>query len=108
MTIPLGLAFPLADLVVPVPDGIASRVLAKEAGGSLALFAFDTGQSLSAHTSPGEACLLVIDGHFSLTVGADRIEASGGTIVRLPAGVPHSVEAATAGRMLLFMLKRQV
>ncbi|MGE0448996.1 MAG: cupin domain-containing protein [Vicinamibacterales bacterium] len=107
MTIPSDAAFALRDLVAATPDGIASRVLSKEAGGSLTLFAFDAGQGLSEHVSPAEALILVTEGTFSLTVGVTRIEATANTAVRLPAGVPHSVEASTAGRMLLFMLKVQ-
>ena len=37
----------------------------------------------------------MLDGTFSLTVGGIAVEASTGTIVRLPAGIPHAVEALT-------------
>ena len=105
MTIPHREALPLQDLVVLTPDGIASRVLAKEAGGSLTLFAFDAGQGLSEHTSPAEAVVVVLDGTFSVTIAGHSVEAAAGTVVRLPAATPHSVAATTAARMLLVMLK---
>ena len=44
-----GQALRLSDLVVPTPDGIASRVLGKTSGGNLTLFAFDAGQCATEH-----------------------------------------------------------
>jgi hypothetical protein len=44
--IPPSQAFVLADLVAVADHGIASRVLAKNGGGNVTLFAFDTGEGL--------------------------------------------------------------
>jgi quercetin dioxygenase-like cupin family protein len=95
----------LQTLIVPTPQGIASRVLAKNAGGTVTLFAFDAGQALSEHTAPFDALVLVLDGSFTLTIGGQPVEARPGTVVRMPAGVPHAVEAVGASRMLLVMLR---
>jgi len=95
----------LGALVAGAPDGIASRVLVKTGGGSLTLFAFDRGQALTEHTSPYEATVLVLEGSMTLTIGGSRMTAGPGTIVRMPANVPHAVEAAEASRMLLIMLR---
>lgn len=92
-------------LITPSPQGIASRVLAKTAGGNLTLFAFDTGQGLTEHTSPFEALVVVLDGTLLLTIGGAPVTASAGAIVRMPANVPHAVEASEAARMLLIMLR---
>ncbi len=96
---------PLATLVTPTAQGIASRVLGKTPGGSLTIFAFDAGQGLSEHTSPFEAFVLVLEGALTLTVGGTPVRATPGTIVRLPADVPHAVDAAEPSRMLLVMLR---
>jgi len=103
--IPPAEALALADLITPVADGIASRVLAKTTGGTVTLFAFDQGQGLSEHTTPFDALVLVLDGDLRLDVGGVTVSASPGTVVRLPAGVPHAVDARLASRMLLLMLK---
>ncbi len=103
--IPAAEALALADLITPVADGIASRVLAKAAGGTVTLFAFDRGQGLSEHTTPFDALVLVLDGELRLDVGGAAVVAAPGTVVRLPASVPHAVEARQASRMLLLMLK---
>ena len=104
-TIPAGEPFPLADLITPTPHGIASRVLARTGGGNLTLFAFDAGEALSEHTTPFDALVIVLEGSLSLTIGGVKVAGAPGTIVRMPANVPHAVEALTATRMLLIMLK---
>lgn len=104
-TIPEATVLALADLITPTEHGIASRVLARSGGGNVTLFAFDKGESLTEHTSPFEALALTLEGSLSLTIGGNRVETRAGTIVRLPANVPHAVDAPVAARMLLVMLK---
>jgi quercetin dioxygenase-like cupin family protein len=103
--IPAAEALPLHALVNPVEQGIASRVLAKTSGGNLTLFAFDAGQGLTEHTSPFNALVLVLEGTITLTIGGATVRAAPGTIVRMPADVPHALEAEEPVRMLLIMLR---
>lgn len=98
-------ALRLADLIAPAEHGIASRVLAKNAGGNVTLFAFDAGEGLSEHTAPFDALVLTLEGALALTIGGRDVTAIPGTIVRMPAGVPHAVNAVEASRMLLVMLR---
>ena len=100
-----GEALSLHDLITPTDDGIASRVLSKTSGGSLTLFAFDAGQGLTEHTSPFEALVMVLEGACTLTVGGAPVHATPGTVVRMPADVPHALEAIDATRLLLVMLR---
>jgi quercetin dioxygenase-like cupin family protein len=104
-TLPPAAPVRLSSLVDVQADGIASRVLMKTGGGSVTLFAFDSGQGLSEHTSPFDALVLVLDGAFTITVGGVSTTAPDGTIVRLPAAVPHAMQAGPASRMLLVMLR---
>jgi quercetin dioxygenase-like cupin family protein len=104
-TIPASEALALAELVTPTPQGIASRVLAKNSGGNVTLFAFDEGQGLSEHTAPFDALVLVLNGALSLTIGGTKVHASPGTIVRMAANVPHALDALEPTRMLLVMLR---
>ena len=104
-TIPEATVLQLDELITPTEHGIASRVLARSAGGNVTLFAFDAGESLTEHTTPFDALALTLDGGLMLTIGGNRVETAPGTIVRLPANVPHAVDAAVASRMLLIMLK---
>lgn len=104
-TIPESIALSLETLITPTEHGIASRILSKTAGGSLTLFAFDGGQGLAEHTAPFDALVLVLSGRFVLTIGGVEVVATAGTVVRMPAGVPHALEAPEPSRMLLNMLK---
>jgi quercetin dioxygenase-like cupin family protein len=104
-TIDAGEAFRLIDLIAPAPHGIASRVLAKTSGGNVTLFAFDAGEGLSEHTAPFDALALVLDGAMTLIIGGNPVTAAPGSIVRMPANVPHAVTADAASRMLLIMLR---
>jgi quercetin dioxygenase-like cupin family protein len=104
-TLPGAEALPLQSLITPTEAGIASRVLAKASGGNVTLFAFDAGQSLTEHTSPFEALVLVLEGEIALTIGGAPVRATPGTIVRMPGNVPHAVDAVAPSRMLLVMLR---
>ena len=95
----------LAALVTPTTAGVASRVLARTGGGNVTLFAFDAGQGLEEHTSPFDALVLVLEGEMVLTIGGTAVRATPGTVVRMPGGVPHGLEAPQATRMLLVMLR---
>lgn len=103
--IPEAEALSLHALITPTDHGIASRVLARSAGGNVTLFAFDAGQGLTEHTTAFDALALVLDGALTLTIGGKAVEAATGTVVRLPANVPHAVDATVAARMLLVMLR---
>ena len=104
-TIPSAEALPLANLITPTAGGIASRVLAKNGGGNVTLFAFDAGEGLSEHTTPFDALVITLEGSLTLTIGGQPVAAAPGTIVKLPANVPHAVDAAAPARMLLIMLR---
>lgn len=104
-TIPESTALPLESLITPTPHGIASRILSKTGGGSLTLFAFDTAQGLAEHAAPFDALVMVLDGKLLLTIGGVEVTATPGTVVRMPAGVPHAVDAPEPSRMLLTMLR---
>lgn len=103
--IPAAEALLLQSLVSPTEQGIASRVLAKTSGGNITLFAFDAGQGLTEHTSPFDALVMVLEGALTLTIGGAPVRATPGTIVRMPADVPHALDAPEPTRMLLVMLR---
>ena len=104
-SIPHSQAFDLSGLIALPDHGIASRVVAKTSGGNVTLFAVDAGEGLSEHTAPFDALVLVIEGELTLTIGGQAVGARSGGIVRLPAHVPHAVDAAVPTRMLLVMLR---
>ena len=106
-SIPPAEALALATLIAPTEEGIASRVLAKTSGGTVTLFAFDEGQGLSEHTAPFDALAMVLAGALDMTIGHQPVRAVPGTIVRMPANVPHALDASEPTRMLLVMLRER-
>ena len=105
VTIPAAEVLALDSLLTYAEQGIASRVLAKTAGGNVTLFAFDAGQGLSEHTAPFDALVFVVEGALALTIGGRAVVATAGAVVRMPADVPHALEARERTRMLLVMLR---
>jgi quercetin dioxygenase-like cupin family protein len=61
----------------------------------------------SEHTSPYDAVVLVADGRAVLTIGGQEKQAESGQNIIMPAGVPHSVEAAEKFKMLLIMIRNK-
>ena len=102
--LPAAEALSLQSLVTPTAQGIASRVLARTTAGNITLFAFDAGQGLTEHSSPFDALVMVLEGALTLTIAGRPVRAVPGTIVRMPADVPHAVDAPESARMLLIML----
>jgi quercetin dioxygenase-like cupin family protein len=88
-----------------VPGSIVSRTLVKNPAGTVTLFSFDAGQSLSEHTAPFDALVQILDGKAELTIGGKAVLASAGQTVLMPANVPHAVHAVERFKMLLVMVR---
>jgi quercetin dioxygenase-like cupin family protein len=87
-------------------DGaIVSRTLLKRAGGTITLFAFDAGQTLSEHTTPFDAIAHVLEGEALITIAGTPIGVTTGELILLPANQPHAVAATTRFKMLLTMIR---
>jgi quercetin dioxygenase-like cupin family protein len=95
----------LAELLALQPHSIASRVIARSAGGNVTLFAIDSGEGLSEHSAPFDALVVVLEGEMRITIGGNGVTAAAGQVVLMPANVPHALEAQAPTRMLLIMLK---
>lgn len=87
-------------------DGaVVSRILLKRDGGSVTLFAFDEGQSLSEHTAPFDALAHVLEGEALITIAGVPLTVRAGDLVLMPANQPHAVAAAKRFKMLLTMIR---
>jgi quercetin dioxygenase-like cupin family protein len=101
----LGKAQALAELVEYAKDSIVSKAILNKSVGTLTLFAFDAGQSLSEHTAPYDAVVQVLDGSARLRIGGQDKIVSEGQIIIMPANVPHAVNAEERFKMLLTMVR---
>lgn len=82
-----------------------SRVLLKNKGGTVTLFAFDKGESLSEHTAPFEALVFVINGEAEVEIAGKPFIVEAGETINLPGNIPHAVKAPTRLKMLLTMIR---
>jgi quercetin dioxygenase-like cupin family protein len=95
----------LAESVEYQPGSIVSKQLIGKSTGTLTLFAFDQGQSLSEHTAPFDAFVQVLDGQGLITIsGVDHTVKTGEMII-MPAGQPHAVRAVEKFKMMLVMIR---
>jgi quercetin dioxygenase-like cupin family protein len=100
-------ASPVATLTLAdYQDGaVVSRTLLKRGGGTVTLFAFDEGQSLSEHTAPFDAIAHVLDGEALITIAGVPLTLRAGDVVLMPANAPHAVHAQSRFKMLLTMIR---
>lgn len=101
----LSIPQPLAEMVDYDPDSVTSRVIFREPGGTMTVFAFASGQGLPEHTNPNHAIVQVLEGSVSVRVADETHHVEAGQIVHLPPTVPHALLPGSAFKMLLTLVK---
>lgn len=92
--------------LVDYQDGaVVSRTIVKKSTGSVTLFAFDGGETLSEHTSPFDAMVQILDGKGEFTIEGQPFHLSQGQMLIMPADKPHAVTATERFKMLLTMIR---
>jgi quercetin dioxygenase-like cupin family protein len=84
---------------------IVSKILLKNEAGNVTLFAFDLGQGLTEHTSSFDALVQCLEGKINIKVGKDNFIVSTGEMLKLPATIPHALNAVEKTKMILIMIK---
>lgn len=95
----------LADLVDYQSEAVVSRTLLKQKSGSVTVFAFDAGQSLSEHTVPHDALVQLIDGVAKITIGGTPHRLVAGDAIVMPGNVAHAVHAEERFKMVLTLIR---
>ena len=95
----------VVDLLHYQDGSIVSRMLLKNKGGTVTLFAFDTGEGLSEHTAPFDALVVVTDGEAEVEIAGESFKVRQGETIILPANQPHAVKATTKFKMILIMIR---
>jgi len=106
--IPFSTPVEIIDLVDYEEGRVVSRTLSSKSHVNITLFAFDKDEEISAHTSPGDAMVQVLDGEALINIDGKKIKATKGQVVVMPANVPHSVTAQSRFKMLLTVVKQPV
>jgi len=106
--IPFSTPVDIVQLVDYEEGRVVSRTLSSKPHVNITLFAFDKDEEISAHTSPGDAMVQVLDGEALININGEKITAIKGQVVVMPANVPHSVTACSRFKMLLTVVKQPV
>lgn len=97
----------LTDLLQYQEASIVSRVLLKNKGGTVTLFAFDKGEGLSEHTAPFDALVVNVDGEADIWIAGESFRLRQGETITLPANRPHAVKAESRFKMILIMIRAE-
>ncbi|HOL35264.1 MAG TPA: cupin domain-containing protein [bacterium] len=95
----------LKDTLKYQKDAIVSKEIIKKETGTITLFAFDKGQSLSEHIAPFDALVYVVDGSVEITISGLAYVLKKGQMIIMPAGEPHALKAIEKFKMLLVMIR---
>lgn len=96
----------LKELVKYDENKVVSLTLSQNDAISITVFAFAQGEGLSTHTAPGDALVNVLDGEAEITINGVLHFLKAGECIVMPAGIPHSLEAKKAFKMLLTIVKK--
>lgn len=91
----------LKDLIDYDKEKANNKFLVHNGGVILALFAFEKGQGLAKHSSPGEALVTVLEGEGRFTIDEKEYKVKKNESIVLPAEVPHAVDADEKFKMFL-------
>lgn len=100
-----GVAVTLTDLLDYQDDAVVSRTIIDKKTGTLTLFSFDEGQSLSEHTAPFDALVYILDGEAEVTISGNSLQLKEGEVVVMPANEPHALRATKRFKMMLVMIR---
>lgn len=103
--IPHAQPFPLNQQVEYQPGKVVSLTLAQQPGAGITLFAFDAGEAISTHAAGGDAMATILEGTAQITIDGTPHTLNTGEAIIMPAGIPHSVQAITAFKMYLVVVK---
>jgi quercetin dioxygenase-like cupin family protein len=99
-------AIDLAGMMEFQPGKVISATFVQNDAVSITLFAFAKGEGLSTHAASGDAMVYILDGTVELTIGGDKVTATKGQMVVMPANIPHALDAVDDFKMLLTVVRQ--
>ena len=96
----------ILDSLLDYQEGsVVSRALINKDVGTVTLFSFDKGESLSEHTAPFDALVYVFDGEAEIIISKEKFHLKSGQMIIMPANEPHALIAIEKFKMMLTMIK---
>lgn len=92
-------------LIAYKKGSIVGREILKGNTGTVTVFSFDQGQSLSEHKTPFNSMVHVLEGEALITISGEPHIVKTGQLIILPANEPHSMRAEKHFMMLLVMIR---
>ncbi len=96
--------FRVSESIKYASGSIVSKVIAKQQGGNITLFAFDRGQALSEHSAPFDALVQIVEGDAEIIINKVPYHLKSGESIIMPANIPHAVSATGKFKMQLTMI----
>ncbi|MFX1380405.1 MAG: cupin domain-containing protein [Promethearchaeota archaeon] len=95
----------LGSLLDYQEGSVVSRAIINKDVGTVTLFSFDKGESLSEHTAPFDALVYILDGESEITISNEKFRLKSGQMIIMPANEPHALKAIEKFKMMLIMIK---
>nr|AGF93413.1 cupin 2 conserved barrel domain protein [uncultured organism] len=97
--------FKIEELIDYQTNSVVSKTLVDRKTGTLTLFAFDKGQTLSEHTAPYDALVQILEGKSKIKISGENLVLESGESTVIPENATHSLKAVKRFKMLLTMIK---
>lgn len=92
--------------IIPIEAGcVSSKTLVQYQDVGVTLFSLGQGESISPHTAPGDALVIILSGEATITIDATNYIVKAGESIVMPANIPHALYADTAFQMFLLVIK---
>lgn len=95
----------LADCIEYQQKSVVSKTIINKPAGTITLFSFDAGETLSEHTAPFDAMVQILDGEMKIRIDGKPFTVKSNEAIVMPANRPHALEAITPVKMMLTMIK---
>lgn len=93
----------LKDQVTYQDGQVVSKTIVKSKLANITLFSFAKDEGLSAHTSTGDALVIVLDGQVKITIDKTEHILNEGDSILMPANILHALYAIEKFKMLLII-----
>ncbi len=95
----------IIDAIGSTENGIISKKILSGKSGNVTLFSFDSGQSLTEHTSPFQVFLQALEGESNFILSGENIKFKQGDFLIMQPNEPHALDAITPFKMLMVLIK---